>query len=278
MPELPEVEVIRGELEDFRKSFLKPLRITEVRSIFNDQEFTPLIGLEWKAIFRRGKRLFFAFEKNYYLLVHLRLNGNIFIARGVTLYDYPPFFLRFFIFFLKFKNDYALSITDSRKFAQARLVKSQRSLLDLKEWRDIGVDFLSDIVTPAWLFQIFQQEKKRVIKVVLLDQSKFSGVGNIYACEILFKSRISPLCLARELSFSEVEAIVNFGKKIILKAINKKGTSIFSFRNPSGTLGGYQRELFVYARNNKPCRCCGNYIKRLKQAGRFTYYCSFCQT
>ena len=115
------------------------------------------------------------------------------------------------------------------------------------------------------------------IKTALLDQEIISGLGNIYADEVLFKAGILPTRETKTITKSECEQIITSAKTILIKAIEEGGTTIKSYTSSLGVTGNYQNYLEVHKRENKPCHKCGNLIKRIKINGRSTYYCEQCQ-
>ena len=120
-------------------------------------------------------------------------------------------------------------------------------------------------------------KKNLHIKTLLLDQTIISGLGNIYADEVLFESKINPLKKGNEITLEECQRIIDASGKIIKKAIENGGTTIRSYTSSLGVYGHYQDYLKVHKRENEKCKNCDNIIKRIKVNGRSTYYCSNCQ-
>ena len=121
--------------------------------------------------------------------------------------------------------------------------------------------------------------KKKDIKSFLLDQNFVSGIGNIYANEILFLSRINPKKIAMKLSKEECKKIIFFSKKVLNNAIKKGGSTIRDFKNTSGLSGNFQREFKVYQRENLNClkKKCNGKIKKIFISNRSTFFCNICQ-
>ena len=115
------------------------------------------------------------------------------------------------------------------------------------------------------------------MKTILLVQEIISGLGNIYADEVLFASGIHPLRKGESITYEECEKIISSAKEIINKAIEYGGTTIKSYTSSLGVTGSYQNYLKVHKKENKPCPNCGNIIKRIKVGGRSTYFCDICQ-
>ena len=129
------------------------------------------------------------------------------------------------------------------------------------------------------MFVIFLKGKIRDIKNFLLDQKFVSGIGNIYANEILFLSKINPFKKVKLLSKKECQSIIINSKKILLKAISKGGSSIRDFKDTSGLKGGFQDEFKVYQQEGKQCKNfgCSNLIKKKIISNRATFFCDSCQ-
>ena len=119
--------------------------------------------------------------------------------------------------------------------------------------------------------------KKIPIKTLLLDQTIISGLGNIYANEVLFASRINPKRLGCDISLDECQSIVNSSIKIINEAIENGGTTIKSYTSSLGVTGRFQSHLMVHKRENEPCKICNTLIENIKIGGRSTYFCPKCQ-
>jgi formamidopyrimidine-DNA glycosylase len=177
------------------------------------------------------------------------------------------------IFFLS--NGKKLIYCDARRFGNFRL----QPLVDyrqLKPYKDIGIDLLNESVDAKYLFSRCQ-ERKISIKIALLEQNIISGIGNIYASEILFATKIHPLKKTNQLTYSEVEKIVLAAQSILKEALKLGGTSAFDFINPLAQKGDYQTKLKVYARAKKPCYVCGKLIESKEINSRNTFFCSQCQ-
>jgi formamidopyrimidine-DNA glycosylase len=127
-----------------------------------------------------------------------------------------------------------------------------------------------------YLKEIFSKTK-RPIKIVLMDQEKIAGLGNIYANEALFLAKIHPLKPANKLKDSEIKNLLSAIKKVIKKAIKLQGTSFRFYIKPDESKGSYQEEFLVYQRKNEKCLRCKSKIKYIKIAGRGSFYCLRCQ-
>ena len=227
-----------------------------------------LPGLTFKDILRRGKWLIFDLG-DYYLCSHLRMEGKYFIkpsSEEIVKHEH-------IIFSLDDNND--LRYHDTRKFGRMDLVKKE----DLEKVEGVhkqGIEPISDALTKEYLFEKFKKSNK-YIKTLLLDQTIISGLGNIYADEVLFGASIKPTRRGSSIKLNECQKIVDASRKIILKAMEEGGTTIRSYTSSLGVTGNYQNFLMVHQRKGEECKVCHNIIKKITVDGRGTYYCSKCQ-
>jgi formamidopyrimidine-DNA glycosylase len=263
MPELPEVETVRRFLEHFKGKIIKDVIINYPKMIENVDVFKKsLIDKEIVDIKREGKWLIFVFN-DFYLLSHLRMEGK-YISKDIA----EPFTKHEHVIF-NFDEE-SLRYNDTRKFGRMYLVKE---LKDTKTLMELGLEPLNKDFNLAYLKEKFKKIKKP-IKEVLLDQRIISGIGNIYADEILFASKINPLKKAFALSDKEILSIIKNAKEILEKAINEGGTTIKSYAS-NGHIGNFQNHLKVHTK--KECLTCKSPILKIKVGGRGTYYCPICQ-
>ena len=227
-----------------------------------------LPGLTFQDILRRGKWLIFDLG-DYYLCSHLRMEGKYFIkpsSEEIVKHEH-------IIFSLDDNND--LRYHDTRKFGRMDLVKKE----DLEKVEGVhkqGIEPISDDLTKEYLYEKFKKSNK-YIKTLLLDQTIISGLGNIYADEVLFGASIKPTRRGSSIKLNECQKIVDASRKIILKAMEEGGTTIRSYTSSLGVTGNYQDFLMVHQRKGEECKVCHNIIKKITVDGRGTYYCSKCQ-
>lgn len=272
MPELPEVETVKETL----KQNLLNKTISDV-SIYWDniieypikEEFINNIkGQTIIDIKRRGKWLMFELN-NYYLMSHLRMEGKFFFrAKGDDLNKHEHVVITF-------ADNSELRYQDTRKFGKMHLIKKE-DINNRKPLIDLGLEPFDDDVTIEYLKSKYKN-KRIPIKTVLLDQSIVTGIGNIYANEILFLSHINPLIKANELKDNNLKDIINNTKEVLQDAINKGGTTIRSYTSKEGVTGLFQYELYVHGRENQECKVCKTKIEKIKVNGRGTYFCPKCQ-
>lgn len=271
MPELAEVETVRNTLKKrILNKKIKDVKIIYSKIIDNDpKEFIDLLkDNEFIDILRVGKWLIFELN-NYYLLSHLRMEGKYFIKNSEENLEKHEHVI------ISFNDKTDLRYHDTRKFGRMKIVEKDK-LWETPEIKKQGKEPMDDQLTASYLLEKFKN-KKLPIKSVLLDQEIISGLGNIYANEVLYQAKINPLKQACQLTEEECKNIIESSKSIILKAITEGGTTIKSYTSSLGVEGNYQKFLKVHKKEGEPCNICGNKIKRIKIGGRSTYYCECCQ-
>ncbi len=286
MPELPEVEIVRQSLskniigKKINKVLVKNRNLRlKLRPSFEHK----LRGRFIVKIERFSKYIIIEMENKSYCIVHLGMSGTIHIIdkkqknsfTNTSFYHSPNLPKKHnhieFIF-----NDMKLVYNDPRRFGFFQLIKNK---IDLKNrFKNFGPEPFNDEFNLNYLTKYFNKKKKD-IKSFLLDQKFVSGIGNIYASEILYYSKIHPLKSARNLTKSECKKIIKNSKKVLSNAIQKGGSSIRDFKNTLGDKGQFQKEFKVYGRDEKNCKrqsCLGK-IYKITQANRSTFYCQMCQ-
>lgn len=272
MPELPEVETVRKQLlNHLQYKTIKSINIIH-NNVFEDQDINKVkLNIQNQRINdikRRGKWLIFELD-DYDLLSHLRMEGK-YLYRGLNEKVEKHELVIFNI-----DDTFELRYKDTRKFGKMYLINKEDLYkssplikLGLEPWDDgLTIDYLKDKY----------RNKRLPIKTVLLDQSIITGIGNIYADEILFLSRVNPHRKCNELSDKELELIIENTKKVLEKAIEEGGTTIRSYTSEEGVFGMFQNNLLVHKRENEECFVCNSLIIRDKIGGRSTYYCNRCQ-
>ena len=271
MPEIAEVETVRQTLKKRilgRK--IKNVNILYDKIIETDiKEFKEkLIGLKFEDILRKGKWLMFDVG-DYYLCSHLRMEGKYFIK------DHNEEISKHEHIIFEFADGIDLRYHDTRKFGRMALVL-KKDIADYEPIKKQGIEPIDNKLTKEYLYDTFHN-RKLPMKTLLLDQTIISGLGNIYADEVLFGAKINPLRLGTELKLEECQKIALAGRNIIEEAIKCGGTTIRSYTSSLGVTGRYQDHLMVHKRENEPCKECGTIIKRNVVGGRSTYYCPNCQ-
>jgi formamidopyrimidine-DNA glycosylase len=286
MPELPEVETIRNDLNKkiTGKSIIK-VDIGLARIVKGDPaDFRRiLIGNKIASVERIGKLMIFRLEKGgRYLLIHLKMTGQLIyclkdyiVAGGHSLPklegDLPNKYSRATFYF----NDRsALFFNDMRTFGYTRIV-------DAAELERVKSRFGIDPLSGGLNLENFKKiviGRKANIKSLLLNQELIAGIGNIYSDEILYDARIRPDRRGNSLKEAEIMRIVRSAKKILKKAIKYRGTTFNDYVDADGHQGGFARLLKVYGRQGEKCyRCPSQKIIKKKIAGRGTHFCPQCQ-
>ena len=271
MPEIAEVETVRNTL----KRMVLNKKIKAVNIIYpkmiesNIEEFSKiLIDKEFTDIKRIGKWLIFDLN-DYYLLSHLRMEGKFFIK------DSNEEIVKHEHIIFSFVDGSDLRYHDVRKFGKMNLIKKE-NLSEVEALKKQGIEPLDNKLNKEYLYN--KLSKKNIpMKTLLLDQTIISGLGNIYADEVLFAAKINPLKKGNEITMNECVEICSSCKDIISKAIENGGTTIKSYTSSLGVTGRFQQYLQVHKRENQACFKCHNLIKRIKVGGRSTYYCENCQ-
>lgn len=271
MPELPEVETVKNTLKRLvlnKKIYDVTIRYNNIIASPSVEEFKKnIIGQTIIDIKRRGKWLLFELN-DYYLVSHLRMEGKYFLKNktdDLSKHDHV-------IFDLKEKE---LRYNDTRKFGRMYLVNKEE-LYKTAPLKDLGLEPWDKDLNVNYLKNKYQN-KKIPIKTLLLDQSIITGIGNIYADEILFLSHVNPLTVPSKLTDKNLEDIIKYTRKILEEAIKLGGTTIRSYESEEGVHGRFQNNLLVHNHENDCCPNCKESIIKITVNGRGTYYCPNCQ-
>ncbi len=270
MPELPEVEVIRRGLAP-RLVGKRFLTVTagdkNLRQASSPEDLARwLPGRRLERLTRRGKYLVFALEGGVTLLIHLGMTGRLLM--GV-----PPGHGPHVHVFFTLEDGITLAFQDVRRFGQVLIFPPGTALFPLEQ---VGREPFSRRVTPEWLAEV-ARGRSRPLKNFLLDGRILAGIGNIYACEIMFAAGLHPTTPAGVLSLTDWARVLKETRRILARAIRQGGTTVNDYLNSRGETGLFQVELMVYGREGEVCKQCGKTIKRLVQAGRSTFFCPRCQ-
>jgi len=267
MPELPEVETIRREL--IQTVLGKQIVSTTVYlpRAFENQNNLDVRG-QITDINRHGKYLLLSIGNCCTLCIHLRMTGKLIYCKSNAEIELNQKHNRV-IFHFKGKD--CLVFNDIRSFGKVEVLPPHTCLSNV---RDIGIDAISGKLSLQFFIKLCSK-KKVPIKSLLLDQTQIAGIGNIYAMEILFMARISPLRLASSLNDSELLVLHKSIKKILKSAIKHNGTTISDFRRVDDKTGEFQNFLQVYGKVK--CPVCNGDLCITRQGGRGTRYCPVCQ-
>ena len=284
MPELPEVEIVKQSLDKnikFEKIKKVVVRNRSLRFKIPKNFEIVLKNKIINKISRKSKYLILHLE-DIYCVIHLGMSGTIHLINrknfnkntNTSFYNPPnlPLKHNHIEFFLK---KYQLIYNDPRRFGFFKILK-KKDLLDF--FKNVGPEPLNSKFNINYISNYFINKKKN-IKSFLLDQKFVSGIGNIYASEILFYCKINPFKEVKYLTKLDIKKIKYFSKFVLNKAIKKGGSSIRNFKNVSGRNGKYQNEFKVYQRENLNClkeECFGK-IKKKFISKRSTFFCNKCQ-
>jgi len=276
MPELPEVEtLIRGlqpTVEGRRLTSVETRR-HDLRVPFPENFESRLTGRRVQRLWRRAKYIMADLDGGETLVIHLGMSGRIQVYTprddiGRGKHDH-----------VVFDTDAPARIvfTDQRRFGLMTIVGTG-SLESHKLFKDLGIEPLSRQFNASYLRGVLKG-KKTPIKSALLDQRVIAGLGNIYACEALWRSRISPKRKAARLKAASIDVLARAIKEVLKEAVGAGGSSLRDHRKTNGELGYFQKTFAVYDREGQPCmrRGCAGTIKRIVQSGRSTFYCPSCQ-
>ncbi len=267
MPELPEVETIKKQLDAaVTGKRIESVQVLESKMFIGDPAAPA--GKKIIGVARTAKILKILLEGNAALFMHFKLNGQLFLETSQKKFD-----RRFTRVILNFTDGTRLLFNDSRKFAWMKLVENY------SEEISPAIEPFKENFTFDNFYAVLLKSRKP-IKVLLMDQDKIAGIGNIYANESLFEARIDPFRPANSLTFEEAKKLYAAILKILKKAIECHGSSGKDewYRQLNGETGSYQKHFLVYQRDGQKCAgsCMGGVIRK-KQAGRSTFYCPECQ-
>jgi formamidopyrimidine-DNA glycosylase len=271
MPELPEVETVARHLT----KHIIGKRIVDYKQFRNNIRYTLDDKLSKRVnqqqiidVVRKAKYIVILLENDYAIIIHLGMSGRLLIKN-------PPYIIQ--------KHDHVvfscsdsidLVFNDPRRFGMVYCVTQQD--INKQCYFEGAVEPLTSQFNAQYLYR--HSNSRRSIKQIITDNKIVVGIGNIYAVESLFLSGISPLRLMQDVTIKELESLVDNLKKILSDAIIFGGSSIRDFVGIDESKGSFQNNLMVYGRHNKDCIICKTAkIQMIRQSGRSSYYCPFCQ-
>ena len=286
MPELPEVEIVRQSL----LKNIKGKKINKVLVRNRNLRFKLETSFEKKLknkfisnIKRFSKYLIIELENKSFCIVHLGMSGTIHIIKNkkrnfptnASFYNSPNLPKNHNHVEFYFKN-IKLIYNDPRRFGYFQFFSDFNSLK--KKFKSYGPEPFNKKFNLKYLISYFKKKDKN-IKNFLLDQNFVSGIGNIYASEILYLSKINPSLSAKYLKKNQCKNIVINSRKILQNAIRKGGSTIRDFKNTKGDQGNFQKEFKVYGRDKQKCKrfSCSGTINKITQSNRSTFLCEICQ-
>ncbi len=270
MPELPEVETIRRDLN----RLIVGKKILDIATDSPKQVQPSLakvkkavIGTTIKKIERRAKLLQIFLSNHQILVIHLKLTGRLLVREeGAPKDDWQHVII-------SLSGNQELRFADLRKFGWVRLLKDKKELEKLLS--EFGPEPLDGLDLET--FRKILASTSRPVKIVLMDQKKIAGIGNIYANDALFLAKIDPRRPAKKVTEKEAEKLLKAIEKVLQAGIKYRGASDQYYLDALGRKGSYQDHFLTYGRDGEKCLDCGGEIKRLKIGGRGTFYCPACQ-
>lgn len=266
MPELPEVQtVLDGVAKELKGKEILGLDCFYPGTVVKDPELPEKVfPARFLSHHRRGKYMILDLEGGISVIIHLRMTGKLVTDKamsGTSVHERACFLL---------SGMGKLHFIDIRTFGKIVLCKTGNLGKFMPE---LGIEPLSDEFDGAHLQKILKG-RKTPVKNALLDQRLIAGLGNIYACEILYRAKIDPATPAGRLSLPRLKKLAAETKSVLREAISMNGTSISDFRRVDDKTGQFQNYLRVYQKDLCPQ---GHKIAKIKQGGRGTFYCPVCQ-
>jgi len=282
MPELPEVETVKRGLEEFIiNESIKEVYLSKFNLRFPwPKDFvSKIVGKKIISIKRRAKYIIIGLSDNYSIIAHLGMSGSYKVLKKGEVQDYIILKHDHLIIDL---DNFKIVYNDPRRFGYIDLTNQDPETH--KFLSSLGPEPLSNYFNADNLAETLLN-KNKPIKNTLLDQNIVSGLGNIYVCEALFRSKINPKKNCSKLVTSKGKPrknlilLVKKINEVIKEAIEAGGSSLRDFSNTSGKMGYFQSSFNVYNRENEKCLLdsCDGVVKRIIQSGRSTFFCSKCQ-
>ena len=286
MPELPEVEIIKQSLN-------KKIKGSSVKKVIvrnRNLRFKIPLNFEYvltkkkiDSIGRFSKYLLIFFQDKSICAIHLGMSGTIHLVdkneknkiTNTSFYNDPFLPSKHNHIEIIFKN-LKLIYNDPRRFGYFLFFK-EKKLLE-KKLNKFGPEPFSSSFNLNYISNYLKKKEKN-IKNFLLDQKFVSGIGNIYANEILFYCKINPMKKAKNITINEFKKIIKYSNFVLKKAISRGGSSIRDFKNTSGKKGNFQNNFYVYNRENLKCLkiSCSGIIKKKFILNRSSFFCNMCQ-
>ena len=275
MPELPEVETVRrgleGRIVGKRIAHAEARRPT-LRIPLPENFAARMTGRRFERLERRGKYILAYLDDGAVLIIHLGMSGRITLqgagAEPAGRHDHVVF---------RMEDGTVATYNDPRRFGLMTMCR-EAEVDEHRLLASMGADPLGNEFNGPYLAARLKG-KRTPIKAALLDQKIVAGLGNIYVCEALHISGLSPKRKAHTVGPARANALVDAIKTVLTHAISSGGSSLKDHRQTNGELGYFQHAFRIYGRKDKACKRCGSAhpVKRLIQSGRSTFYCSHCQ-
>lgn len=275
MPELPEVETIKRALENkigFAQIIDVKINNPRLRITIPEDLSTKITQANICKYARVAKYIVIELDNGYSILWHMGMSGKVKISQ------YAPK--------IQDKHDHIIIKTsagyvvynDPRRFGLFTISET-KNIGSNSFIKNIGIDPFDNKLTSTYLYDKLQKKAKTPIKIALLDQTIISGIGNIYASEILYESHILPMRICRDISVDDCVLLINNTRKVLLKAIEAGGSTLKDYKKPDGSLGYFQNMHCVYNKTGQKCPNCicdikiSGGIQKSIIGGRSTFYC-----
>ncbi|MBU4361449.1 DNA-formamidopyrimidine glycosylase [bacterium] len=279
MPELPEVETIRiGLQEKIKDKQIKDI-IVNISKIIKKPSLEEFIikikDKKIKEIDRRGKYIIIYLNSEDKLVVHLGMTGLLIYPYDNKITGKEINSKHNHLIFT-FTDDTQLVFNDVRRFGKIFLVSN---IDEVESIAKLGVEPIEDYFTEEIFIQVLNKKKNSKIKSFLMKQEFITGLGNIYANEVLYRSNIHPLRLISSLNKKEVRNLYQQIKLVLVEAVKFRGSTVAdeAYRDTDGEKGKFAKKLQVYARKGEPCLKCGHSIEVVRIEGRSSFICPQCQ-
>lgn len=268
MPELPEVETIRKGLQKYLVGrVIQSIDIRMAKMVSGDVDYC--IGAKIIGARRFGKGLVIDLSNGYSIAVHVKMTGQLLYYQSpVEALDKHVHIVFYF------DNNSILVYRDMRQFGWVHILKTT-AVPELPFFKNLGLEPLKDLTREH--FSQILKNSRIAIKVLLMDQRRIAGIGNIYANDALYLAKIHPTRPASSLSEKEISLLFESIEYVLKKGIEAGGASEWNYVDVLGGKGQYQNFFLVYHKTGTICNRCGTLIKSMKLGGRGTFYCPRCQ-
>ena len=273
MPELPEVQTIVNDLQILIGDTITGFFSDFKKAIKSDDFERKIVGKKIKTVERLGKNIIIELSDKNFIVAHLKMTGKLILAARPKSNIKRQEEKHLHHIFILQKNG-TLEFHDIRKFATLELANASK-ITEIKNSK--GIDPFSKDFTFQNFSKIIKNKENKSVKSFLMNQTAVSGIGNIYASEIPYDCRISPLRKINSLQKVEIKSLYKSILKILSLAIEMRGTSFSDYRDANGKRGGFQEYLTVYGKAGKKCQVCDTMIEKNVVEQRSTFHCPKCQ-
>lgn len=281
MPELPEVQTVVSQLA-------KKITGKRIAGFWSDWEKQVKPGLKKLSKLavsgtvlgarRIGKHIVIDLDNDHSLVIHLKMSGHLLYkdAANAEAREWQDPVNRFIHHRIGFADGSWVDFSDLRKFGWIDCVATPEVEM-MKSIASLGCDALAGECNPDFFKVLFKKNARKKVAILLLEQDKIAGIGNIYRSEMLYRAGIRPLRTVGRITQTERTRLFTVMKEVLREAVRLRGTTDGDFRDTAGKPGGFQKTLFVYGRENLPCKRCDTIIVREKLGQRSVFYCPVCQ-